>query len=150
MIYTKNTKKAMQIMFECHKNQTGKDKVSYVFHPWHVAEQMKDETRTIVALLHDVLEDTKKNLNDLEKEGFSKEVLNALKLLNHNKKEDYFEYIKKIATDSIATDVKLADLKHNSDITRLTNITKEDLERLAKYKKSIELLEKVKNSKEEQ
>lgn len=149
MIYTDKTKKAMKIMFECHKNQTDKGSIPYVFHSWHVAEQMKDETRTIVALLHDVVEDSNKTLNDLQKEGFDANIINTLKLLTHNKKEDYFEYIKNISTNPIATDVKLADLKHNSDMTRLTNINQTDLERLDRYKKCIDFLEKAKNSRKD-
>ena len=58
MIYTPETKKAMKLCFEAHKNQTDKSGLPYVFHPFHVAEQMRDEKTTIVALLHDVIDDT--------------------------------------------------------------------------------------------
>lgn len=141
MIYTENTKKAMNIMYEHHKNQFDKSGQPYVFHPFLVAENQKDETRTIVALLHDVIEDTDMTFEDLKKEGFNNEVIEALKLLTHDYDVDYFEYVKKIANNPIALDVKLADLKHNSDISRLNKITKKDLKRKQKYDKCIEYLE---------
>ena len=141
MIYTEATKKAMNIMFQQHKDQKDKSGQPYVFHPFLVAEAQTDETRTIVALLHDVVEDTDMTFEDLKKEGFSNEVIEALKLLTHNYNIDYFEYIKKIATNPIALDVKLADLKHNSDTSRLNKVTPVDIQRKKKYDKCIEFLE---------
>lgn len=149
MIYTEKTKKAMEIMYKQHANQFDKTGVPYIFHPWHVAESQTDETRTIVALLHDVVEDTDMTLDDIKKEGFSNEVIDALKLLTHDWNIDYFDYVKKIAENPIALDVKLADLKHNSDLSRLNNITKEDLDRKKKYDKCIEYLELKKKINEE-
>ena len=140
MIYTENTKKAIRLMFKYQKDQIGKDNLPYVFHPWHVAESMKDEVRTIVALLHDVLEDTELTIEDIKNAGFSTEVVNALKLLTHNEGEDYYEYIKRIGTNPIARDVKISDLTHNSDLTRLLEINTEDKERTKKYQKSLTYL----------
>ena len=85
MIYTPLTKKAMKLCFEAHKDQTDKSGVPYVFHPFHVAEQMPDENTTVVALLHDVIEDTSYTLDDLRAMGFSEEVLEALALMTHDK-----------------------------------------------------------------
>ena len=102
---------------------------------------MDTELECIVALLHDVVEDTDITLNDLEKE-FPQEVIDLLKILTHDKKIDYIEYIKKVKTNPIATKIKIADLKHNSDITRLENITTTDLKRIEKYKKALEILGK--------
>lgn len=140
MIYTKMTKKAINIMYEAHKNQKDKSNTPYVFHPWSVAEKMSNEIETTTALLHDVMEDSKITLDTLEKE-FPKEVTEALKLLTHNKEADYYEYIKRISTNDLATKVKLEDLKHNLNTDRLNKITKEDEERNKKYKKCIEYLE---------
>lgn len=119
MIYTHLTKKAMKISFEAHKDQTDKSGLPYIFHPVHLAEQMTDENTTCVALLHDVVEDTDITFEQLEKEGFSKEIIDALKLMTHDKSVPYMDYVKEIKTNSIATAVKLADLRHNSDLTRL-------------------------------
>ena len=69
MIYTADTKKALKLCFEAHKNQTDKAGMPYVFHPFHVAEQMPDEKTTIVALLHDVVEDTSYSLRDIRRNG---------------------------------------------------------------------------------
>ena len=83
MIYTKLTKKAMKIAFEAHKNQTDKNGMPYIYHPIHLAEQMSDEATVCVALLHDVVEDTDTTFEDLEKEGFTPEIISALKLMTH-------------------------------------------------------------------
>lgn len=141
MINTKLTRKAMIIAYKVHQNQFDKANVPYIYHPIHIAEQMDTELECIVALLHDVVEDTDITFNDLEKE-FPKEVIDLLKILTHDKKIDYIEYIKKVKTNPIATKIKIADLKHNSDITRLENITTTDLKRIEKYKKALEILGK--------
>ena len=141
MINTKLTRKAMIIAYNAHQNQFDKANIPYIYHPIHIAEQMNTELECIVALLHDVVEDTDITLNDLEKE-FPQEVIDLLKILTHDKKIDYIEYIKKVKTNPIATKIKIADLKHNSDITRLENITPTDLKRIEKYKKALEILDK--------
>ena len=84
MIYTPGTKKAMKLCFEAHKDQTDKSGLPYVFHPYHVAEQMPDEKTTIAALLHDVIEDTSYTLQDLRDMGFEEDVLAALALMTHD------------------------------------------------------------------
>ena len=117
MIYTKMTVKAMRIAYEAHLGQVDKTKVPYIFHPIHLAEQMEEEISCTVALLHDVVEDTELTFADLEKE-FPTEVMEALRLLTHEENVDYFEYVRQIKTNPIATKVKLADLMHNSDETR--------------------------------
>lgn len=140
MIYTPMTKKALKLCFKAHKDQTDKSGMPYVFHPFHLAEQMKDEATTVVALLHDVVEDTEITIDDLQKMGFSQEVLEAIALMTHNDEVPYMEYVARIKTNPIARAVKLADLKHNSDMTRLESITPYDKERAKKYKRAIRLL----------
>ena len=141
MIYTEMTRHALRICFEAHNNQADKSGLPYVFHPFHLAEQMEDENTTIVALLHDVVEDSEYTLEDLEDMGFNKEVLEAIKLLTHDKSVPYEDYIIKLKSNRIARIVKLADLNHNSDITRFKPVTKKDLRRLEKYKSAIQFLE---------
>lgn len=140
MVYTTLTKKAMKICFEAHKNQRDKNGIPYIFHPIHLAEQMTDEDTICVALLHDVVEDTSITFEQLEIEGFSKDIVDALKLMTHDKSIPYMDYVKEIKTNSIATAVKLADLKHNSDLTRLDVVDEKALKRAEKYKQAIELL----------
>ena len=141
MIYTPMTKIALKLCFEAHKDQIDKSGMPYVFHPFHLAEQMADENTTIVALLHDVIEDTEYTLDDLRKFGFAEDVLSAISLMTHADDVPYMEYVVKIKTTPIAKAVKLADLKHNSDMSRLDRITQIDEERAKKYKQAIELLE---------
>ena len=140
MLYTAATKKALRLCFEAHRNQVDKGGSPYVFHPFHLAEQMKDESSTIVALLHDVVEDTDYTFADLRHMGFESEVIEALRLMTHDENIPYMEYIEKIRENPIARAVKLADLKHNSDLTRLDAVDERILERKEKYSRAIRLL----------
>lgn len=140
MIYTELTKKALRISFEAHKNQTDKSGMPYVYHPFHLAEQMKDEYSTCVALLHDVVEDSETSLNDLIEEGFPKEVTDAIALMTHDERIPYMEYVAAIKNNPIARMVKLADLRHNSDLSRLDKIDEKTNERVKKYEQAILLL----------
>ena len=140
MIYTDETKKALKLCFEAHKNQVDKSGMPYVFHPFHVAEQMTDEATTIVALLHDVVEDTDYTLEDLAAEGFGEDILEAVALMTHEDDVPYLDYVAKLKDNPIARAVKLADLAHNSDLSRIGEVDEETRERLEKYQKAIALL----------
>lgn len=139
MIYTQNTKKAINIAYNAHMGQTDKFGIPYIFHPMHLAEQMETEDECIVAILHDVVEDTDVTFEYLEKE-FSNNVIEALKFLTHDKSVPYDEYIKKLKDNPLAKKVKLADLKHNSDKTRLNQITPKDIFRNQKYENALKIL----------
>jgi len=141
MIYTPLTKKALIIAYEAHKDQLDKSGLPYVFHPFYLAEQMDDEFTTCVALLHDVVEDSNYTIQDLIDKGFPTEVIEAIRILTHSKNIPYFEYINKVKSNTIATKVKIEDLKHNSDLTRLNIIAEEDKKRIEKYTKALDLLE---------
>ena len=143
MIYTSLTKKAMVLCFEKHKEQVDKAGLPYVFHPFHLAEQMDTEDSTIVALLHDVIEDTDFTLEDLAEMGYPSAVIDALALMTHNPKIPYMDYVKAISGNALATKVKLADLRHNSDLSRLDVVDAKALARVEKYAAAIELLESV-------
>lgn len=141
MLYTPMTKKALCLCFEAHKEQKDKSGLPYVFHPFHLAEQMETEETTVVALLHDVVEDTGYTLADLGAMGFPKAVLDALALLTHDPSVDYMDYVRAIKANPIARTVKLADLRHNSDLTRLDTVDEKALARVEKYQKARILLE---------
>jgi (p)ppGpp synthase/HD superfamily hydrolase len=141
MIYTSMTKKALKLCFDAHKDQVDKSGLPYVFHPFHLAEQMTDEDTTIVALLHDVVEDTPYTLADLAAMGFEAHIVDALRLLTHSDDTPYMEYVAQIKPNLIARAVKLADLRHNSDLTRLDAVDQKALERVEKYRKAIAFLE---------
>lgn len=140
MIYTDATKKAMKLCFKAHKEQVDKSGIPYVFHPIHLAEQMEDEDTTVVALLHDVIEDTEYTIKDLEDMGFNQNVTAAISLMTHAEGVPYMDYVAQIKENPIAKIVKLADLKHNSDISRLDTVDAKAMARVEKYAKAIQLL----------
>lgn len=140
MIYTDATKKAMKLCFKAHKEQVDKSGIPYVFHPIHLAEQMEDEDTTVVALLHDVIEDTEYTIKDLEDMGFNQNVIAAISLMTHAEGVPYMDYVAQIKENPFAKIVKLADLKHNSDISRLDTVDAKAMARVEKYAKAIQLL----------
>ena len=142
MIYTSLTKKALKLCFEAHKEQTDKTGMPYVFHPFHLAEQMTEEHSCVCALLHDVVEDTDYTFEDLEAMGFPEEVIDALKLLTHDPEVPYMDYVAVIANNPIAKAVKVADLRHNSDLSRMddSQIDEWAIKRTEKYKTALKLL----------
>lgn len=140
MIYTELTKKAMKLAFAAHKDQVDKSGIPYVFHPIHLAEQMESEETAIVALLHDVVEDTEYTLQDIAAMGFPQEVLEALALMTHDEAVPYMDYVARLKGNPIARTVKLADLRHNSDLTRLDAVDEKALARIEKYRKAMKEL----------
>ena len=140
MIYTEMTNKAMVLAYEAHQGQYDKSGLPYVFHPLHLAEQMDTEEAVTAALLHDVAEDTDYTLEDLRSMGFPDTVTDALALLTHDPSVPYMEYVARLKSNPIARSVKLADLTHNSDLSRFPVVTEKDLERVEKYRKAIKLL----------
>lgn len=142
MIYTYLTNEAMKIAYRAHHGQVDKGGIPYIFHPFHLAEQMTDEYTTCVALLHDVVEDTDVTLEALSA-VFPAEVVEAVALLTHRPGDDYLQYAAAIRENPIARAVKLADIAHNSDTTRLET-TADNLaaqKRLhEKYSKALQIL----------
>ena len=141
MIYTPMTKQALKLCYRAHRDQVDKSGLPYVFHPFFLAQQMEDELTATVALLHDVVEDTDITPEDLAAMGFPRQVLDALALLTHAPEVPYMDYVAAIRENPIARRVKLADLRHNSDLTRLDTVDEKDLARHAKYQAAISLLE---------
>ncbi len=125
--------RALQIAVQAHAGQKDKSGAAYIFHPIRVMMRCTHPTSKIVALLHDVVEDTPTTFADLEAAGFAPEVMAALKLVTHPPDESYDDYITRTMTDPIAMEVKLADLEDNSDIRRLKEIDEKAVERLRKY-----------------
>lgn len=142
MVYTPLTIKAMKFAYKAHEGQYDYSGVPYVFHPIHVAEQMTDELTTCIALLHDVLEDTSTTLSQLEAE-FPAEITQAILLLTHDPSTDYLDYVRRLCQNPLARKVKIADISHNTDETRLSSI-QPDPDRLkhwrVKYAKAWEII----------
>lgn len=134
--------KAIGIAMDAHKGQVDKAGQPYILHPLTVAMSQETEAGFITALLHDVVEDSDYTFADLETQGFSDEIIDALRLLTHDKSVEYGEYIAGISGNPLAVSVKIADLKHNSDLSRLPAVTDKDIERCEKYKKALRYLQK--------
>ena len=127
---------ALQIAQKAHAGQVDKAGKDYILHPMTVASYMDTDTEKTIAYLHDVLEDTDVTVDALRK-IFPNEIVDTLITLTHRKDESYFEYIQRVSKSKLAKKVKVADLLHNLDITRIKEPTKQDYERLEKYKKAI-------------
>ncbi len=134
--------RAIEISSQAHKGQIDKAGAPYILHPLRVMLAMETETERIVAVLHDVVEDSnsKWTFEKLSQEGFSDEIISSLKLLTHEKNEDYFDYINNIKTSPLAVKIKLADLQDNLDITRLSNVDDATIKRLRKYHEAFIML----------
>ena len=131
---------ALSIATQAHEGQLDKAGIEYIKHPIYVANQVKSEKEKAVALLHDVLEDSPVSAEELLIAGLPEEVVTAVKVLTKKPMQDYQAYLATVKKNSLARVVKLADLKHNSDLSRLTSITEKDRERLKKYKNAIDFL----------
>lgn len=130
--------KAIAIVSKAFEGKFDKGGKPYVLHCLHVMNQMPqdDEDLMCVAVLHDLIEDTDWTFQDLIDEGFSRRVIDALRLLTHDLNVPYKEYVKAIYWNADARRVKIADLEHNSDITRMKGLKEKDFRRLAKYHES--------------
>lgn len=135
--------KAAKLAEKAHQGQVDKGGQPYILHPGRVMEQCETETEKIVALLHDVMEDTPYTLEDLRQEGFSEEVLEALLCLTHREGESYMAYIGRVCENPLAARVKYADLQDNMDLRRIPEPTERDFARLEKYKGAKARIEKV-------
>ncbi len=142
--------KAISIATSAHENQVDKGGKPYIEHPLRLMKQMMSEKEQIVAVLHDVIEDSDYSLDDLLAAGFSEEIVQAVEVLTKQKGESYKNYLRRVKTNPIAIAparsqsfaVKLADLQDNMDLTRLSNITEKDIERQKKYSRSSSYIKK--------
>ncbi len=133
--------RAIQIATEAHKGQFDKAGREYIGHPIRVMEMGKTEDEKIVGVLHDVIEDTDWTFERLEAEGFSQEVINALRCVTKtSENENYDEFIDRVKKNPLAASVKINDLTDNMDIRRLPYLSDKDVKRLKKYLKAYKRL----------
>lgn len=132
---------AISIAALAHEGQTDKAGASYILHPLRMMLTLETESERIVAMLHDVIEDTPWTYEMLRKRGFTEEILVALETVTKREGEDYESFILRAATNPLGLKVKLADLIDNSDLTRISAPTKKDFARLEKYKRAIATLQ---------
>ena len=137
-----NLYRAIEIALDAHKNVSDKGGNPYMLHPLRLMLQMDSEEEMIVAILHDVVEDSEKwSFDKLKEEGFSKKIINSLRsITKENKNEDYEKFIDRSIKDKIGRKVKIADISDNLDISRLKEVTDKDILRINKYKKALEKL----------
>lgn len=124
---------ALSIALSAHRGQSDKAGVPYITHPLRIMHRMVSEEEMIVALLHDVVEDTEWTLQALRQKGFSDEIITAIDCLTKRQEEAYESYIERIKANPLARAVKIADLRDNMDISRLSDPTQKDLQRIEKY-----------------
>ena len=144
--YVTLRKKAEIIAKKAHAGQVDKAGEDYFNHPKRVADNFYEDNDIIVALLHDVIEDTDITLEHLKKEGFNDDVLAALDAMTKREGESYDQFIERVKDNPIALKVKMADLRDNMDILRLPVLTEKDLQRIAKYHKAYKYLEQFNKS----
>lgn len=132
--------RALTIALEAHRDQTRRNGTPYVLHPLRVMLSFEDETRRMIGVLHDVVEDSEWSLEDLREEGFSAEVVAAVDALTKREGEDYQDYLDRLGPDPLARDVKLADLRDNMNVIELPVVREQDSQRLNRYRQAYQLL----------
>lgn len=135
--------KAIAIASEAFKDRKDKGGAPYILHCIHVMNAVSylGEDAMIVGILHDLVEDCKDwTFDRLSKEGFGQDIIRMLDAMTHREGEEYMEYIKRVSNFKYTSAVKRADLRHNSDVTRLKGLTKKDFDRLEKYARAYEYL----------
>jgi len=133
-------KKAYELANNLHRGQVDKSGLPYIDHLIEVANQMDSVEAVMVALLHDAMEDQGVTRRFLISQGFPDEVIEAITILTKTD-DDYMSYIQRIKQNDLARVVKIADMRHNSDLSRLKSVSEKDIARKEKYLKSIELLQ---------
>lgn len=132
--------RAIEIAARTHAGQVDKGGAPYILHPLRVMLRVAPGAQQIVAVLHDVVEDSEVTFEDLEREGFSAEVINGLRAVTKVEGESYEDFVARAALDPVGKAVKLADLMENSDLSRIAEPSQKDLERVEKYGRAIRYL----------
>jgi (p)ppGpp synthase/HD superfamily hydrolase len=125
---------AIALAVEAHRGQRDKAGQTYILHPLRVMMRLEGEAERMVAVLHDVVEDSSYTLERLRELGYPEEVLGALERLTKREGETYEAFIERVLPHPLARRVKLADLEDNMDVRRLPAVTAKDAERLARYR----------------
>ena len=133
--------RALEIAIEAHKGSKDKGGNNYILHPLRVMLSMNTYDEMIVAVLHDVIEDTRWSFEDLEKEGFSNKIILGLRsVTKKSDKEKYENFIQRAKRNDFGRKVKISDIRDNLDVSRLKLITEKDKNRLKKYEGALKIL----------
>lgn len=140
--YTRLLNLAIAIAHKAHTNQVDKAGRAYILHPLTVMAQMDTVESKIVAVLHDAIEDSELTIDQLTEQGFPQLITEAILAISKFDGELYADYLVRVMSNAIARKVKIADVTHNMDISRIANPTAKDFQRLEKYKKILQELTK--------
>ncbi len=133
-----NLDRAIILATRAHAGQTDRGGQPYILHPLRVMLKMSSDEARIVAILHDVLEDTDVTAHDLAAEGFSEEIITAVQAMSRREDESYEDFITRAKQNSIARTVKIADIEDNMDPSRNNDPSVKDMERLSKYGRALD------------
>lgn len=125
---------ALELALKAHRGQVDKAGMPYILHPLRLMLKMTTDEARIVALLHDIVEDSPYTLDDLRQMGYADTILEAVDCLTKRADEDYMVAMQRVRHNPVARQVKLADLEDNMDIRRLSTLTEKDAERLRRYR----------------
>ncbi len=132
--------RAIAIAAEAHAGVVDKAGAPYILHPLRVMLSVETTDARIVAVLHDVVEDTHWTFEALRAEGFSETVLAGVDAVTERDGEDYEAFVLRAASNPIGRRVKLADITDNMDLSRITHPTVKDLERIEKYRRAVKVI----------
>lgn len=136
--------KAINIAIEAHKGQTDYSGVPYIVHVMNVMRAGRTDAEKIVGVLHDVVEDTDWTFDALLKEGFSTEIVEALRCVTKiSDDEPYDDFIERVKSNPLAVAVKINDLTDNMDVRREDEINDYVVNRLRKYLKAYKDLTQI-------
>lgn len=127
---------AIALAVQAHKGQRDKNDKPYILHPLRIMCRMQTESEMIVAILHDIVEDTTYTLDDLRRMGYEAKILDAVDCLTRREGESYEDYLERVKPNPLAVRVKLGDLEDNMDIRRIQELSQDDLARLQKYRRA--------------
>jgi (p)ppGpp synthase/HD superfamily hydrolase len=124
---------AIALAVKVHRGQVDKGDQPYILHPLRVMFRLETDEERIVAVLHDVVEDSDTTLKDLREMGYSKKIVEAIDHLTRREDESYDEFVERAAANPLACRVKLADLEDNMDIKRYPSLNDTILKKLPQY-----------------
>lgn len=128
---------AIALACEAHRGQKDKAGQPYILHPLRLMLQFDSTPEQIVAVLHDVVEDSSVTLEHLRELGFQPEIIDAIDILSRREDESYDEFVERILASPIAIRVKIRDIEDNLNVSRLERLTEEDLRRIVKYHRAL-------------
>jgi (p)ppGpp synthase/HD superfamily hydrolase len=134
---------AIAIAIKAHSGQVDKAGQPYILHPLRIMFKFQSEDEMIVAVMHDVVEDSEVTFSNLNEKGFSDKVIDAIECLTKRTNEDYESFIMRASKNSIAKKIKIEDIRDNLDLTRLHKITEKDLQRIEKYHRALKMLTNI-------